>query len=76
PEFAQFDARARFDTSTAVLPERKERGCRCGEVLAALIEPPQCPLFDKACTPAHPLGPCMVSAEGTCAAFYRYGRNL
>ncbi|MCE5260325.1 MAG: hydrogenase formation protein HypD, partial [Chloroflexi bacterium] len=47
PEFAQFDARARFDTSTAVLPERKERGCRCGEVLAALIEPPQCPLFDK-----------------------------
>jgi len=75
PEFERFDARVRFDTRAAVLPERRERGCRCGEVLAALIEPLQCPLFGTGCTPAHPLGPCMVSAEGTCAAFFRYGRD-
>ncbi|MHB9033810.1 MAG: hydrogenase formation protein HypD [Anaerolineae bacterium] len=76
PEFTRFDARQVFSTDTAALPKRKNHGCRCGEVLAALIEPPECPLFAKACNPAHPLGPCMVSAEGTCAAFYRYGRNF
>jgi hydrogenase expression/formation protein HypD len=48
-------------------------GCRCGEVLKGLIHPPECPLFGKTCTPRNPVGPCMVSSEGSCAARYRYG---
>lgn len=50
-----------------------ERGCRCGEVLLSLIEPPECPMFGGACNPVHPVGPCMVSSEGVCAAYYKYG---
>ena len=47
-------------------------GCRCGQVLKGIIRPDQCPLFRKACTPANPVGPCMVSTEGSCAAYYKY----
>ncbi len=47
-------------------------GCRCGEILKGKITPLQCPLFKRACTPENPVGSCMVSSEGTCAAFYRY----
>lgn len=50
------------------------RGCRCGDVLKGAIEPPQCPLFDRTCTPANPVGACMVSSEGTCAAYYQHER--
>ena len=46
--------------------------CRCGEVLRGVLRPKQCPLFQKACTPSQPIGPCMVSSEGACAAAYRY----
>lgn len=46
--------------------------CRCGEVLRGLITPLQCPLFKKICTPENPIGACMVSSEGTCAAYYKY----
>jgi hydrogenase expression/formation protein HypD len=57
------------------LPPAKEvRGCRCGEVLKGTIDPPECPLFDRGCTPEQPLGACMVSSEGTCAAWYRHER--
>jgi hydrogenase expression/formation protein HypD len=48
-------------------------GCRCGEVLLSLIEPPECPMFAAACNPVNPVGPCMVSSEGVCAAYYKYG---
>jgi hydrogenase expression/formation protein HypD len=48
--------------------------CRCGEVLRGLIHPPDCPLFGTRCTPDSPVGPCMVSSEGSCAAHYKYGR--
>ncbi|MBW2342268.1 MAG: hydrogenase formation protein HypD, partial [Deltaproteobacteria bacterium] len=48
-------------------------GCRCADVLQGLISPPDCPLFGSTCTPEGPVGPCMVSSEGSCAAFYRYG---
>ena len=48
-------------------------GCRCGDILKGTGTPDQCPLFGRACTPERPVGPCMVSGEGTCAAFYRYG---
>jgi len=55
---------------------REPRGCRCGEVLKGAIEPPECPLFDRACTPDNPVGACMVSSEGTCAAWFRHERAL
>jgi hydrogenase expression/formation protein HypD len=57
-------------------PPREPSGCRCGEVLKGAIEPPACPLFDRACTPRDPIGACMVSSEGTCAAWYRHERTL
>ena len=50
-------------------------GCRCGEVLRGIISPPQCPLFAKKCSPDSPYGPCMVSFEGACLAYYKYDRN-
>ena len=51
----------------------KPKGCRCGDVLRGVLNPVDCPLFSSRCTPENPLGPCMVSAEGACAAYYRYG---
>lgn len=48
-------------------------GCRCGEVLRGTIDPPDCPLYGGPCTPEDPVGACMVSAEGTCAAWFRHG---
>lgn len=51
------------------------KGCSCGSVLRGMITPSGCPLFGKGCTPQHPVGPCMVSSEGSCAAYYRYERN-
>lgn len=74
-EFAQFDAARRLPVT---LPEPKEiKGCQCGEVLRGVTLPFECKLFARACTPEHPVGPCMVSSEGSCAAYYRftdYGR--
>jgi hydrogenase expression/formation protein HypD len=74
PEFAQFDAALRFDVDPG--PVREHKGCLCGDVLRGTVRPPECPLFGKACTPARPIGPCMVSAEGSCAAYYQFGRDL
>jgi hydrogenase expression/formation protein HypD len=70
PEFEAFDALKRFDVDIVDAPEPK--GCACGQVLTGSRIPPQCPLYKAACTPVHPVGPCMVSSEGTCAAYYRY----
>ncbi len=69
-EFARFDALTRLGISPA--PASPPPGCRCGEMLKGLMEPPACPLFAKTCTPAHPVGPCMVSTEGSCAAWFTY----
>ncbi len=69
-EYAVFDARRRFALSLPDLPETK--GCQCGDVLKGRILPNQCRLFNKACTPARPVGPCMVSTEGSCAAYAKY----
>lgn len=69
-EFANFDAVRRFEPD--VEPTRDPRGCRCGDVLRARIAPNECPLFRTVCTPENPVGPCMVSSEGSCAAYYRY----
>jgi len=69
---ASFDASSRFDLSKLTEPTREPKGCSCGEVLRGIMPPNECPLFGKACTPANPVGPCMVSGEGSCAAYYRY----
>ena len=70
PEFARFDAGARFDVPVDATVE--PRGCRCSDVLRGVITPSDCPLFGRTCTPEHPVGPCMVSSEGSCAAYFRY----
>lgn len=69
-EYADFDAWKAFDLVLPDVPEIK--GCRCGNVLKGQMAPPDCPLFGKACTPAKPVGPCMVSTEGSCAAYFKY----
>ncbi|MBN2183355.1 MAG: hydrogenase formation protein HypD [Sedimentisphaerales bacterium] len=69
--FSRFDAFKRFNI--AEIPGEETSGCRCGEVLCGLIEPPDCSLFGKNCTPLKPIGPCMVSSEGACAAWFKYG---
>lgn len=72
PGWERFDARRRFDLDR-VTPGPEPEGCGCGEVLKGLMAPPECPLFGTACTPEDPVGSCMVSSEGSCAAFYKYG---
>ena len=72
-QYSQFDAFQRFGLVDG--PGKEIKGCRCGEVLCGLIEPMQCPLFGTRCTPQKPVGPCMVSSEGTCAAWFKYGRR-
>ncbi len=71
PKYARFDAALAFPVDPG--PTRQHAGCRCGDVLRGTLEPPECPLFARVCNPTHPVGPCMVSAEGACAAWYRYG---
>lgn len=71
-EFAGFDAEKRFSMPKG--QDAEPKGCKCGSVLKGLITPEECTLFGKACTPEFPIGPCMVSSEGTCAAWYKYRR--
>ena len=74
PEFERFDALRRFSVQ---LGEDEEHPlCRCGQVICGKAEPRECPAFATACTPLSPIGPCMVSSEGTCAAWYKYGREV
>ncbi|MBN1178240.1 MAG: hydrogenase formation protein HypD [Anaerolineae bacterium] len=74
------EAYARFDAARAfpvdVPPAKELPGCRCGEVLRGVLLPTECALFARVCTPQNPTGPCMVSAEGACAAYYRYGERI
>jgi hydrogenase expression/formation protein HypD len=72
-EYRQYDAMARFGIDE--VPGKELPGCRCGQVLCGLIDPPDCALFGKACQPDKPVGPCMVSSEGACSAWYKYGRG-
>lgn len=69
-EFAQFDALRRFEPE--IEPTQEPKGCRCGDVLRGIMAPNECPLFRRVCTPENPVGPCMVSSEGSCAAYFRY----
>ena len=72
PAFADWDAERRFTMPTTQASDHK--ACACGEVLRGIKRPEECKVFASACTPDHPLGSCMVSAEGACAAHYHYGR--
>ncbi len=73
-KYSDFDAEIQFDIE---LPKTEEpKGCMCGNILKGMSTPAECPLFDTRCTPANPIGPCMVSSEGTCAAYHKYGREL
>ena len=68
--FGDLDAMRRF--SPDVEPTAEPEDCRCADVLRGIIAPEACPLFGRVCTPEHPVGPCMVSSEGSCAACHRY----
>jgi hydrogenase expression/formation protein HypD len=69
-EYQRFDAAIKFGMNMPDTPEPK--GCACGEILMGLKTPEECALYKNKCTPMNPVGPCMVSSEGACAAFYRY----
>jgi len=71
-EFSELDAESKFDPM--VEKPREDKGCFCGQILRGMKTPPDCRLFGKVCTPENPVGACMVSSEGTCAAYYKYRR--
>lgn len=72
-ELAEFDAVRRFDLPT--MESYELPGCRCGQVICGKCHPTDCPMFAVRCTPREPIGPCMVSSEGACAAAYKYERR-
>ena len=72
PEFAPFDAEVRYPVPGLRVADPK--ACQCGEVLKGVIKPWECKVFGTACTPETPIGTCMVSSEGACAAYYNFGR--
>lgn len=77
-EFEQYDARKKFEKELEEIEQKKFKkpaGCKCDEVLRGLIYSQQCALFAKACSPQHPVGPCMVSMEGSCNIEYKYGKR-
>ncbi len=72
-KYADFDAEVQIHVE--VEPTREDKGCICGEILKGLKNPKDCRLFAKICTPNNPVGPCMVSNEGSCHAYYKYNRD-
>jgi len=72
-ELGEFDTARRFDLPA--FDSAEPDGCRCGDVICGRCEPAECGWFATRCTPRHPIGPCMVSSEGACAAAYKYGRR-
>jgi hydrogenase expression/formation protein HypD len=73
PAFAAWDAEARFEVPGVRVADPK--ACQCGEVLKGVLKPWECRVFGTACTPETPIGTCMVSPEGACAAYFTYGRH-
>ena len=72
PELAAWNAEVKFDLAYASVPDHKQ--CECGTILRGVKRPADCKLFGTVCTPESPMGACMVSSEGACAAHYTYGR--
>jgi len=77
-EYEEYDARKRFESLLEKVGESRDihPGCSCHNVMLGKIKPTECKLFMKACTPQSPYGPCMVSMEGTCAIYARYGKQM
>ncbi|NPV88821.1 hydrogenase formation protein HypD [Coprothermobacteraceae bacterium] len=71
PEYNHLDAEVAFPVSEPMV--HPPHGCRCGDVVLGTVDPVDCPLFGTVCTPQNAVGPCMVSSEGACAAWYKYG---
>ena len=71
-KYAQFDAELKFTIPNLKVADHK--ACKCGEILKGVLKPWECKVFGTACTPETPIGTCMVSSEGACAAYYKYGR--
>jgi hydrogenase expression/formation protein HypD len=77
-KYEVYDARKKFEDDLLELKDREvheHEGCRCGELLRGLVSPFECPLFGQTCTPEKPVGPCMVSVEGSCNIEYRYSKK-
>jgi hydrogenase expression/formation protein HypD len=72
PAFAAFDAERRFELNYTPVADNK--ACECGAILRGVKKPTDCRIFGTVCTPENPVGSCMVSNEGACAAHYAYGR--
>ena len=75
PEFAALDAEIRFADALPQKPIDDHKACLCGTILRGAAKPTDCKLFKTVCTPQNPVGSCMVSSEGACAAYYRYGES-
>ncbi len=71
--YQKFDSKTKFPVKS--IKPKEHPGCDCGKILKGIKKPNQCKLFAKACTPEYPIGPCMVSSEGSCAAYYKYERH-
>ncbi|PAF42116.1 hydrogenase formation protein HypD [Helicobacter sp. 11S02596-1] len=74
-EYEAFDAEIIFDPILSKTPIQDNKACRCGDILKGIAKPYDCKVFGKSCTPTSPMGSCMVSSEGACAAYYKYGAN-
>jgi len=77
-KFEEYDARKKYEDELKSIKNKEfvePKGCRCGELLRGLVSPSECPLFGRACTPSNPVGPCMVSIEGSCNIEYRYANK-
>lgn len=70
-DYRRFDAEHAFKIELE--PPREPEGCLCGDILRGVKTPPDCKLFRRVCSPEHPVGPCMVSSEGSCSTYYHYG---
>jgi hydrogenase expression/formation protein HypD len=70
-EYSKYDAVKKFGITLG--SDESVTACKCGEIIKGKQEPRECPLFGKVCSPENPVGPCMVSSEGACAAYYKYG---
>ena len=72
-KYRRFDAEQAFEIELE--PPREPEGCLCGDILRGIKTPPDCRLFRRVCSPEHPVGPCMVSSEGSCSTYYQYGEG-
>jgi hydrogenase expression/formation protein HypD len=73
-EFSDYDA-MHLLKGISITEAEENPLCKCGEVIRGVVEPTECPLFKRVCNPSHPIGPCMVSSEGTCSAYYKYASS-